>query len=194
MTLQLSSPRLTLRSIRESDEELYCELFCDPETMRYIGSPWTRAEAAQAFRGVLAATRDTPARALFLVMIPKTARQPIGLCSLQNFDSAGRRTEMGVMVGSQVRAQGIASEALVALIAHAFATLPFDEVWVRIALDHIACQRTAELIGLVQHTDISPQDLATNVRRWSAYRGTWSWSRIWTGGARRSQQSREKRE
>ena len=194
MTLQLSSPRLTLRSIRESDEELYCELFCDPETMRYIGSPWTCAEAAQAFRGVLAATQDTPARALFLVMIPKTARQPIGLCSLQNFDSAGRRTEMGVMVGSQVRAQGIASEALVALIAHAFATLPFDEVWVRIALDHIACQRTAELIGLVQHTDVSPQDLATNVRRWSAYRGTWSWSRIWTGGARRSQQSREKRE
>ena len=194
MTLQLSSPRLTLRSIRESDEELYCELFCDPETMRYIGSPWTRAEAAQAFRGVLAATQDTPARALFLVMIPKTARQPIGLCSLQNFDSAGRRTEMGVMVGSQVRAQGIASEALVVLIAHAFAMLPFDEVWVRIALDHIACQRTAELIGLVQHTDVSPQDLATNVRRWSAYRGTWSWSRIWTGGARRSQQSREKRE
>src|SRR4030095_3059172 len=57
LTLQLSSPRLTLRSIRESDEELYSELFCDPETMRYIGPPWTRPEAAQAFRGVLAATR-----------------------------------------------------------------------------------------------------------------------------------------
>lgn len=194
MKLELSSPRLTLRSIDESDEELYCELFCDAETMRYIGPPWTRAEATQAFRGVLAATRAKPARALFLVMIPKASQQPIGLCSLQNFDAAARRTEMGVMVGSQVRTQGIASEALIALIAHAFATLPFDEVWVRIVLEHVACQRTAEIIGLIQHSDVSPQDRAANVRRWSAYRGSWSWSRIWTGGARRSPQPREKTE
>ena len=52
-----------LRSMRESDEELYCDLFCDPETMRYIGPPWTRADAARAFRGVLEAMRATPPRA-----------------------------------------------------------------------------------------------------------------------------------
>ena len=30
------------------------------------------------------------------------------------------------------RAHGVATEALIAVIAHAFATLPIDEVWVRI--------------------------------------------------------------
>ena len=84
--VELATERLLLRSIRECDEELYCELFCDPETMRYIGPPWTRAEALRAFGGVLEATRATPPRALFLTMIPKDAQQPIGLCTLQNFD------------------------------------------------------------------------------------------------------------
>jgi ribosomal-protein-alanine N-acetyltransferase len=171
--LELSTPRLILRSICESDEDLYCGLFCDPETMRFIGPPWTRAEAARAFHGVLDATRATQPRALFLVMVPKGAQEPVGLCSLQNFDAAGRRIEMGVMVASQVRARGIASEALIALIAHAFATLPVDDVWVRIALGHAACERTAAIIGLVRHAAAAPEDAAKNVSRWSAYRRSW---------------------
>jgi len=171
--VELATERLRLRSIRESDEQLYCELFCNPETMRFIGPPWTRAEATQAFRGVLVATRATPPRALFLTMVPKDARQPVGLCSLQNLDRPGRRIEMGVMVASQLRAQGIAAEALIAVIAHAFATLPVDEVWVRIALGHAACERTAVLIGLVRHAAASSQDVAQKVWRWSAYRGSW---------------------
>jgi RimJ/RimL family protein N-acetyltransferase len=80
---------------------------------------------------------------------------------------------MGVMVASPVRARGIASEALVAVIAHAFDTMPVDEVWVRIALDHAACERTAEIIGLVRRAEAAPEDLASNVSRWSAYRGSW---------------------
>lgn len=170
---ELSTKRLILRSICESDEELYCALYCDPETMRFIGPSWTRAAAARAFLGVLDATRATPPRALFLTMVPKPAQKPIGLCTLQNFDPAGRRIEMGVMVASQVRARGLASEALVAVITHAFDTMPVDEVWVRIALDHAACERTAVIIGLVRHAEAAPEDLAKNVSRWSAYRGSW---------------------
>jgi RimJ/RimL family protein N-acetyltransferase len=171
--VELLTARLRLRSICESDEQLYRALFCDPETMRFIGPAWTRGEAGRAFRGVLDATRATPPRALFLTMVPKDAQQPIGLCSLQNLDAAGRRVEMGVMVASHVRARGVASEALIALVAHAFDTLPVDEVWVRIALGHAACERTAVLIGLVRHAETSPQDLAANVRRWSAHRASW---------------------
>jgi RimJ/RimL family protein N-acetyltransferase len=169
----LSTARLILRSIHESDEDLYCALFCDPETMRFIGPAWTRAEAAQAFRGVLQATRATPPRGLFLVMVPHGAPEPVGLCTLQNFDAIGRRVEMGVMVASHVRARGLAAEALIAVIAHAFETMPVDEVWVRIALDHTACERTAVLIGLDRNAAAAPEDRARNVSRWSAYRGSW---------------------
>lgn len=171
--VELIGERLVLRSIDERDEELYCELFCDPETMRYIGPPWTRAAAARAFRGVLEATRCTPPRALFLMLIPKDAQRPIGLCTLQKVDPVRRQTELGVMLVPTARVQRLATEALITVIAHAFAALPVDEVWVRFAVDHAACERLALRTGLIRHADASPQDLEANLWRWSAYRSSW---------------------
>lgn len=171
--VELTTARLLLRSIRESDQALYCDLFCDPETMRHIGPPWTRAEAARAFRSVLRATHSTPPRALFLTLIPKDTQQPIGLCTLQNFDAVRRRTELGVMLLSSRREQKFATDALIAVIGYAFAALAVDEVWVRFGVDHAACERLAVSVGLVRHPGISPQDLGTNLWRWSAYRASW---------------------
>ena len=171
--VELIGERLVLRSIREDDEELYCKLFCDAGTMHYIGPPWTRTDAAHAFRGVLEATRRTPPRALFLTLIPQETQQPIGLCTLQNVDPVRRQTELGIMVVPTARVQGLATEAMIAVIAHAFAALPVDEVWVRFAVDHAACERLALRTGLIRHADASPQDVAANLWRWSAYRSSW---------------------
>jgi RimJ/RimL family protein N-acetyltransferase len=171
--VELIGERLVLRSIDERDEELYCELFCNAETMRYIGQPWTRDDAARTFRGVLEATRRTPVRALFLTLIPKETQQPIGLCTLQGVDPVRRQAELGVMLVPTARVQGLATEALITVIAHAFATLPVDEVWVRFAVDHAACERLALRTGLIRHAAVAPQDLAANLWRWSAYRSSW---------------------
>ena len=172
-SVELTTPRLLLRSIRESDQALYCDLFCDAATMQHIGPPWTRAEAARAFRRILEATRCTPPRALFMTLIPKDTEQPIGLCTLQNFDTVRRQTELGVMLLPSRREQKFATDALIAVIGHAFAALDVDEVWVRFAVDHVACERLALSVGLVRHTGVSPLDLGTNLRRWSAYRASW---------------------
>jgi RimJ/RimL family protein N-acetyltransferase len=171
--VELIGEKLILRSIDERDEELYCGLFCDAETMRYIGPPWTRAEAARAFRSVLEATRRTPPRALFLTLIAQETQRPVGLCTLRDVDPVRRQTEFGVMVLPTARAQGLATEAMIAVIAHAFSTLPVDEVWARIAVDHAACERLVLRTGLIRHADVSPQDRAANLWRWSAYRGSW---------------------
>lgn len=171
--VEFTTARLLVRSIRESDRELYCALFCDPETMRHIGPPWTRAEAARAFRGVLEATRCSPPRTLFLTLIPKDTQQAIGLCTLQNFDSVRRQIEFGVMLVSCGREQGLATEAMIGVIAHAFAKLPVDEVWSRVAVDHAVCERLVVRAGLVRHPEVSPQDRAANLWRWSAYRASW---------------------
>jgi Acetyltransferases, including N-acetylases of ribosomal proteins len=168
-----STQRLILRSLRESDQDLYCRLFCDPDTMRYIGPQWTRAEATRAFRGALKAMRTTPPRGLFLTVVHQDAQQPIGLCTLQNFDLPRRRAELGLMLVASGRAYGAATEALIAFIEHAFATLPFDELWVRFSADHAAARHTALSGGLVRHTQATPEDLAANLSRWSAYRVSW---------------------
>jgi RimJ/RimL family protein N-acetyltransferase len=171
--VEFTTARLLLRSIRESDEELYCALFCDPQTMRHIGPPWTRAEAAGSFRGALEIARCSPPRALFLSLIPKDTRQAIGLSTLQNFDPVRRQIEFGVMLLPGGREQGLATEAMIGVIAHAFARLPVDEVWARVAVDHAACERLVLRAGLVRDSGISPQDPAAKLRRWSAYRASW---------------------
>jgi RimJ/RimL family protein N-acetyltransferase len=171
--VEFTSERLLFRSLRASDQELYCALFCDPETMRHIGPPWTRDEAVRAFSGVLEATQCSPPRALFLTLIPKDRQQAIGLCTLQNFDPVRRQTEFGVMLLSSGREQGFATEAMTGVIAHAFAELPVDEVWSRVAVDHAVCERLVLRVGLVRHSGVSPQDRAAKLWRWSAYRASW---------------------
>jgi RimJ/RimL family protein N-acetyltransferase len=171
--MELITPRLILRSMREGDEQLYCNLFCDPDTMRHIAAPWTRADAELAFRDVLKATRAAPPRSLFLTLIRRDTQQPVGLCTLQNFDGARRQAEFGVMVVSPGRTQGFASEAMIRVIAHAFAELSVDEVWARVGVDHAVCERLVIGVGMVRHSGGLPEDRAANVWRWSAYRDSW---------------------
>jgi RimJ/RimL family protein N-acetyltransferase len=171
--MELTTPRLLLRPMREADERLYCDLFCDPETMRHIGAPWTRTDAGRAFRELLKATRAAPPRAVCLMPVRKDTQQAIGLCTLQNFDRQRRQVEFGVMLMSSGRAQGFATEAMIGVIAHAFAALPVDEVWSRVAIDHAVCERLVIGVGLVRHPGVLPEDRAAKVWRWSAYRNSW---------------------
>ena len=170
--LEFASERLILRALRECDEELYCQLFCDPETMRYIGPPWTRPEATRAFHAALEAMRATPPRGLFLAMTFQADQRPAGLCTLQNFEGV-ERAELGMMLVPSGRASRVATEALIAVLAQVFATLPFDEIWVRFASHHEAATRTAVAGGLVRHAQGRPEDLAANLWRWSACRASW---------------------
>lgn len=171
--VEFASGLLSFHSVRASDRELYCELFSNAETMQHIGPPWTRAASVRAFRAVMKATHCEPPRAVFLVLTLNEGQRPIGVCSLQNFDRARRTAELGLMTVPSGRAHGVATEALIAVIAHTFATLPFDEVWVRFAIDHAAAKSAARSAGLVRHAAASPQDRAANLWRWSAYRDSW---------------------
>jgi RimJ/RimL family protein N-acetyltransferase len=169
---EFESARLLIRSLAASDQELYCDLFSNAVTMRYIGPPWTRAEAANAFRLALSVALCDPPKGLFLTLIERTAQRPVGICTLQNFEWSLRQVELGLMLAPAGRAQGFATEALIAVLGHAFATLAVDEIWVRFAVDHALATHTALSGGLVRHQQASPAD-AANLWRWSAYRASW---------------------
>jgi RimJ/RimL family protein N-acetyltransferase len=112
--VEFTSKRLILRSLHERDEELFCQLFCDPAVMRHIGPAWTRAAAVRALCSALEAMRSTPPRGLFLVLTLRAGERPAGLCTLQNFQSSERRAELGLMLVPSARAFGVATEALIA--------------------------------------------------------------------------------
>jgi RimJ/RimL family protein N-acetyltransferase len=110
---------------------------------------------------------------LFGTLIRKDRQQPIGLCTLQNFDRERRQAEFGVMLVSSGRTHGFATEAMIGVIAHAFAELSVDEVWSRVAVDHAACERLVIGVGMVRHSGVLPEDRAARVWRWSAHRDSW---------------------
>lgn len=165
--------RLHIRPLSESDEPLYCGLYTDAETMRFIGPPLTLLCATRSFHAALRLTRRQPAKRLFFTLVHKTTLQTVGICSVQGIDASQRRAEAGIIIAPASRAHGFAAEGLSALVTRAFDVLPIDEVWVQIALDHAIVERLVISVGFSQGGEIAPTHERKAQRIWSAFRQSW---------------------
>lgn len=163
--IPFETKRLSMRPLGPQDSDLYCHLFTDRETMRFIGAPMTPERAARSFSSVLAGMNRDPMERLFLTVMEKASRQEIGVCSLQDFDAQSRSVQAGVMLVARAHAQGYCKEGFTALIQQVFAQLPIDEVWVELAADHIVVERAAVSVGFDR-----PRE-AGGV--WSVHRDSW---------------------
>ena len=153
--LHFETARLRVRPLAESDRELYCALYTDPETMRFIGSPLGSEPAIRSFAKALCAPHRTPVRDLFFTVIERRSNRPIGLCSLQHLDLHDRSVEAGMILRADVRARGYAREGLAALVARAFAVFEIDEVWVQASANHAIAQRLVIGVGFTRDDDAS---------------------------------------
>jgi RimJ/RimL family protein N-acetyltransferase len=139
--LDIYTNRLDIRSLSESDETLFCKLFTDADTMRYIGPRLSPDRAARGFRMAVAFTGRCPTERLFFSVAMRAQRRKIGICSIQQVDPVLRRAEVGVVLESFARAQGFAREILPALVARALTTLPVDEIWLQYSKQHSLAER-----------------------------------------------------
>jgi RimJ/RimL family protein N-acetyltransferase len=147
----MNSHRVSLETLSERDERLYCELFTDPMTMRHIGAPLTPEIAKRRFRGALVSSRREPAaQALFSVSAGAAAHH-IGICALQNIDRTRSRAEVGVMLRSRWHGKGFGTEALRLVLAIAFTTLALEEVWGQFDPSHVAVERMNVRAGMVHN-------------------------------------------
>lgn len=172
LVFEVDTARLKLRSLSESDESLYCELYGDAQTMRFIGPPLSPDRAARSFRKTLDSTRRHPVEQLILAVIDEAAQQAIGICSIQQFDAHRRRAEAGIMLKPASHTRGLAKECFRALITYAFAMFPLDEIWSQIAADHSVAERV--LIGVGFSRSDESRGERPGQRIWSAYRESWS--------------------
>jgi RimJ/RimL family protein N-acetyltransferase len=170
----IHTERLDIHPLSECDETLFCELFTDPDTMRYIGPQLPLDRAARSFRKAVALTRCRPEQRLFFTVALRSAQQKIGICSLQQIDPIRRRAEAGVVLKSFARAQGYAREILRALVARAFATLPVDEIWLQYSAEHSLAERLFVAAGFSRRLDPAAYGEGPDKRVWSAHRGSWS--------------------
>lgn len=165
--------RLLARALDERDEQLYCDLFADADTMRFIGRTWSREQAVRAFRAACRAMRRlATGRDVFLTLIDKAARSGVGLCSIQDIDAAARLAELGLMLKPVACGQGYAKEILAAATSWAFQALPIDELRVRFATTHASAERVALGTGYTRNGYATQPE--TMLCSWSARRESWS--------------------
>jgi RimJ/RimL family protein N-acetyltransferase len=145
-SLCLSAPGIVMRALRAQDADLYCGLYTDSDTMRFIGPPLSMQRAASSFKAALrsaAAPFDGP---LFLVIIEPASQLSLGLCAIQQIFM--RRAETGVLINPAARGRGIATESLRAVIEWGFLSLPVERIWVRCSVHNIGAQRLFRTVGL----------------------------------------------
>lgn len=135
--------RLRARAIRSVDEELFCRLYSDAETMRHIGTPLTADAAAARFRCIVRARAGAP----YLFTLSTVDGTATGLCGIVQICATRRRAEIGMMLLPSARARGFATEVLPALTAATFVAFPIDRVWVQYAPAHDAAERLVVRVG-----------------------------------------------
>jgi RimJ/RimL family protein N-acetyltransferase len=170
--IAFETTRLLARPLDERDEQLYCDLFADADTMRFIGAPWSREHAVRAFRTACRAMQRLAGRDVFLTLIAKAAHSGVGLCSIQDIDGTARLAELGLMLKPVACGQGYAKEILAAATSWAFRALPIDELRVRFATAHASAERVALDTGYTRNGYATqPEAMLCS---WSARRESWS--------------------
>jgi RimJ/RimL family protein N-acetyltransferase len=126
---------------------LFCKLFSDEQTMRFVGPALSEKRAAHDFAAALRAAHRDPPRELFLSICDKLTEEAFGICSIQRIDPVHQRAEIGLMLQHHVQRKGFGKEVVEALTQTALATLPVVEIWAQYAADNQAAVALFNSVG-----------------------------------------------
>ena len=148
-TPTLRTERLLLRPFTEADTEAIFALFRSPTVMRYWDAPpWHERAQAEAFiaRCSAMAEEGTGAR----LAVTRTADSAfLGQCALFRWNPTFRSAGVGYCFDDAVWGQGIATEAVGALIGWAFDTLDLNRVQAEADTRNRGSGRVLEKLGFV---------------------------------------------
>lgn len=172
-TFTFATERLQLRPLDPADEALYHELYTDPDTMRFIAAPLTVEQAANSFRKVLARQCGSSLKGRCLVMLEQATLQPVGICGTSQYDTEGRRLEVGILLTPEARRRGFAREALTALLERIFAMSSVQEIYVRFSARCPAVERLNIRVGFTPCAGDVQEEGPLSKRVWSVRRSSW---------------------
>jgi len=119
------TPRLHLRPLGEGDELLYCQMYTDPELMRYIAAPMT-VDAAQRSFGV-ALKQQGGARMIWVIEVRDSGSE----CGILGVVSKDDAAEVGVILFAEAQARGFAAEVIAAIADILFQSTAIRRLWTR---------------------------------------------------------------
>ncbi len=143
----LATERLRLRWITHDDAEALFAMMSDPVVVRYwSGAPWTSIDQARATIESSLANYADGSGVRFVIELAGTPGL-IGYVTLHHFMDASRRCEIGYALARRWWNQGIAGEAMGALLDYAFGVLDLNRIEADIDPANIASARLLERYG-----------------------------------------------
>ena len=143
-TVTLETERLVLREFRESDTDAYAEMLADPEVMRFLGKPMSRAEAWRNMAMMLGHWRLRGYG--FWAVEEREGGELVGRVGLWR-PEGWPGLEGGWTLRRRFWGRGYATEAARASVEYAFAELNQTRVISLIAPDNAASIRVALRLG-----------------------------------------------
>lgn len=170
---EFETARLFLRPLDLGDKALFCGLYTDPETMRFIGPPLSTEQASNRFRKIVMRQREPSIENRFLAVIEKATQQSIGICGTSHHDRQAQRLEVGVVLRREGRNRGVAKEVLAALVRRIFAASSIDEIEVKFSTENQAAGQLVISLGFTPCADTAGKPGLLSECRWSVYRSSW---------------------
>ena len=142
----LATPRLRLRPFRVDDTDAMHQCYADPEVMRFWNRP-PHTRRRQTERTIRRAIAATPAKSRIWAVADAATDRCLGMVNYHNASPQHRSADIGYLIHPSHHRQGIAAEAVTALIDHCFGPLAMHRLTAFIDPDNTASCRLAERLG-----------------------------------------------
>jgi ribosomal-protein-alanine N-acetyltransferase len=142
----LSTTRLRLRQFRAEDTDAMHECFADPEAMRFWNRP-VHTKQIETERVVRNCIECTPSYYRFWAVAEAETDRCLGLVNYHDGHIRSKRVAIGYIIKPARHRQGIATEAVSAMLDFCFAELGLHRVQAFIHPDNIGSRMLVEKLG-----------------------------------------------
>jgi len=147
--MNLTTHRLRIRNLRESDLDAFHAYRSDPAVTRYQGfEPMSRQEARDFLHEMATAAYGKPGDWVQFGIADRETNQLLGDCALKPDAQDPRMAEIGLTLAPSAQGRGLATEALRALIGWLFAETEVVRGVLITGTENTACVRLLERCGL----------------------------------------------
>ena len=153
--------KVRLRAVERSDLPRYVAWLNDPEVRRGLAQvfPLSLAQEEKWFESSLALPREE--QPLAIEVRQGRGWLHIGGCGLFRFDRLAHNAELGIVIGEKSRwGKGHGTDAMHALLEHAFGTLNLHRVYLRVHESNARAIRVYQRTGFIEEGRFRQDHLA----------------------------------
>jgi [ribosomal protein S5]-alanine N-acetyltransferase len=143
----LTTERLRLRLLRMDDAEALFLCFCDPEAMRFWSSPPHASPSVTAEMIERARASFLAGEGIEWAITRRDNDTAVGKIGHWRWQRAHERSELGFMLRRDQWRQGLAGEALRAVVEWGFGRFGLHSMEAQLDAGNVASQRTLERVG-----------------------------------------------